>query len=231
MIRILRNFALSFLSRNRAGTLLTPPFLQIRLVTTQHSSPDTIRLWIQRAGPSVPLDIEIFLRVTKSSTAPSTPPNHRHHLSPSSPTVFDWTSFHHQSFPGHGGGTVTHHVVAGLPGLPGLPVTTPLVVPLPPTGHHVHDLWGSMSPSPPGYAGERFMPRAERYGGTTSSTHWGYVAIFYLIEQMHRWERFVFRFDKQFPSIGALKSISGESDRAFNTFFRNPVFILATGLT
>ncbi len=26
---------------------------------------------------------------------------------------------------------------------------------------------------------------------------------------MHRWERFVFRFDKQFTSMGALKSING----------------------
>jgi hypothetical protein len=40
--------------------------------------------------------------------------------------------------------------------------------------------------------------------------HWGHIAFFYLVEQMHRWERFVFRFDKQFTSMGALKAINGE---------------------
>lgn len=40
-------------------------------------------------------------------------------------------------------------------------------------------------------------------------SHWGHIAIFYLVEQMHRWERFIFRFDKQFSSFIALKSISG----------------------
>ncbi|KAJ3483625.1 hypothetical protein NLJ89_g12047 [Agrocybe chaxingu] len=43
------------------------------------------------------------------------------------------------------------------------------------------------------------------------SMHWGHIAFFYLVEQMHRWERFVFRFDKQFTSMGALKSINGDA--------------------
>ena len=41
--------------------------------------------------------------------------------------------------------------------------------------------------------------------------HWGHIAFFYLVEQMHRWERFVFRFDKQFASLSALKGINGMS--------------------
>ena len=41
--------------------------------------------------------------------------------------------------------------------------------------------------------------------------HWGHIAFYYLVEQMHRWERFVFKFDKQFASIGALKAIEGMS--------------------
>jgi len=40
--------------------------------------------------------------------------------------------------------------------------------------------------------------------------HWGHIAFYYLTEQMHRWERFVFRFEKQFNSIHALKSITGD---------------------
>lgn len=39
--------------------------------------------------------------------------------------------------------------------------------------------------------------------------HWGHIAFYYLVEQMHRWERFIFRFDKQFASISALKSVEG----------------------
>jgi hypothetical protein len=39
--------------------------------------------------------------------------------------------------------------------------------------------------------------------------HWGHIAVYYLVQQMHRWERFVFRFDKGFGSIAALKSITG----------------------
>ena len=42
------------------------------------------------------------------------------------------------------------------------------------------------------------------------SIHWGHIAFYYLAEQMHRWERFVFRFDKRFASTDALKSIIGE---------------------
>ena len=41
--------------------------------------------------------------------------------------------------------------------------------------------------------------------------HWGYIAFYYLMQQMHRWERFVFRFDRQFSSINALKTMTGEA--------------------
>lgn len=45
-----------------------------------------------------------------------------------------------------------------------------------------------------------------------ASLHWGYIAFYYLTEQMHRWERFVFRFDKKFASIAALKNVTGMSE-------------------
>jgi len=41
--------------------------------------------------------------------------------------------------------------------------------------------------------------------------HWGHIAFYYLAEQIHRWERFVFRFDKHFSSINALKSVIGDA--------------------
>jgi hypothetical protein len=44
----------------------------------------------------------------------------------------------------------------------------------------------------------------------TAAEQWAHVAMFYLIEQMHRWKRFVFKYDHHFPSVAALKAISGE---------------------
>jgi hypothetical protein len=40
---------------------------------------------------------------------------------------------------------------------------------------------------------------------------WGHVAVYYLTQQLPRWERFVFRCDKQFASMSALKSIISAS--------------------
>lgn len=59
----------------------------------------------------------------------------------------------------------------------------------PPFGGHGHER--SSNPLPP------------------ASMHWGHIVFFYLSQQMKRWERFVFRFDKQFTSMGALKAING----------------------
>src|SRR5262245_5073749 len=57
------------------GFILNYHLRQIRLVTTPQSSPDTIRLWLERSATHVPLDIEIFLQVkpTTSSTSPPLP--------------------------------------------------------------------------------------------------------------------------------------------------------------
>lgn len=68
-----------------------------------------------------------------------------------------------------------------------------VVMPPSPSGPHF-EAWGNERPV-------NLVPRA--------SLHWGHIVFFYLVEQMHRWRRFVFRFDKQFPSMGALKSITG----------------------
>lgn len=164
---------------------------QIRLITTQNSSADTIRLWLERSGDSVPLDIEIYLRVTKSQSETAARPRR----SSSPPT---WAL----SFPPHHG-LSTHyviphptHTIATLPILP--PAHTPIIIP---PSSVAHDPWGVPS-----------LPSQERLGPSSkTSMHWGHIAIYYLVEQMHRWERFVFRFDKQFTSMGALKSITGAS--------------------
>ncbi|KAJ7840386.1 hypothetical protein B0H14DRAFT_2785230 [Mycena olivaceomarginata] len=102
--------------------------LRIPLIWSKSSSPDAIRLWLERSGPTVPLDIEIYLRVYLTHT-----------LSP----------------PGH------------------------LLVPP-----------GSASPS---------------------NLHWGHIAVYYLVQQMHRWERFVFRFDRASGSAPLLKEFEVSS--------------------
>ncbi|KAL0071347.1 hypothetical protein AAF712_001204 [Marasmius tenuissimus] len=205
----------------------------IRLLTTQHSSPDIIRLWLERSGPTVPLDIEIYLRVvnTSSDISPNTRIRGRRSTSPASPAAVFYSSLsayhhHHQvSFPGGAGSPlaasppVTHYVIPH-PATPLPPAHTPLIVPL--ASHPVtsiHDGWSSpISSSPPS-----FLPihahrerRAAKYesalgNGPRNGMHWGWIVMFYLVEQMHRWERFVFRFDKHFNSITALKSINGEA--------------------
>ncbi|EGO29108.1 hypothetical protein SERLADRAFT_365133 [Serpula lacrymans var. lacrymans S7.9] len=158
----------------------------IRLITTQSSSADTIRLWLERSGDKVPLDIEIFLQVNGSSPEPST------RTRPVSPTPWPGGSFPHTGSP------PAHYVISHTPGtaiiLP--PAHTPIIVPPSPS----HPDW---SPPPP--SAMQISPQPQR------SMHWGHIAIFYLVEQMPRWQRFVFRFDKQFSSMSALKSISGDA--------------------
>lgn len=101
-------------------------------------------------------------------------------------------------------GVTTHYVLAhsvhasstGITILP--PAHTPIVLPPSPT---MSDSWSTSSRSSDERPSQANTPR--------TSMHWGYIAVFYLVEQMHRWERFVFRFDKYFASMSALKSING----------------------
>ena len=59
-------------------------------------------------------------------------------------------------------------------------------------------------------SGQDTARQQSQNGKSRSSMHWGHIAFYYLTEQMHRWERFVFRFDKRFVSVDALKSVIGE---------------------
>ncbi|KAI9444202.1 hypothetical protein H4582DRAFT_2109346 [Lactarius indigo] len=167
----------------------------IRLVTTPNASADTIRLWLERSGSRIPLDVEIFLHVPDA--AASTPlPRLRTRSSPQWPT-----------FLSNNATTTTHYVQiqASQPttSIQIVPSTPPIVLPHSPPHY---DWPGSLTPPPP-------PPPLPSAVTTTSqsraSSHWGHIAIYYLVEQMHRWERFVFRFDRQFPSWQALKSVSG----------------------
>ncbi|KAF8157136.1 hypothetical protein B0H34DRAFT_488382 [Crassisporium funariophilum] len=171
---------------------------KIRLCTTQHASADTIRLWLERSGESVPLDIEIFLRVAKpGSEPPSTRP--RRISTPLTPiTTPPWSVSFAQPQPS------SHYVIPHAAPPPPMGGNVTIVMPPSPPGHH--DGW-SVGGHPFGNNHhERSVNVISR-----ASMHWGHIAFFYLVEQMHRWERFVFRFDKQFTSMGALKSINGDA--------------------
>ncbi|KAI0088846.1 hypothetical protein BDY19DRAFT_1089545 [Irpex rosettiformis] len=184
---------------------------KIRLVTTQNSSPDTVRLWLERSGPTVPLDIEIFLHSSSPHLSDERPSRRRvspRALSPGWDGTM-WTDWPGQ-IPGspdghdHGGGQpyvqmnggALQYIPMAMP-QPNTPILVPHVLP--------HDHY------PPGDAGSpqwRGSPQSSRSRG---SNHWGHIAFYYLTEQMHRWTRFVFRFDRQFNSVSALKSIAGDA--------------------
>ncbi|KDQ60408.1 hypothetical protein JAAARDRAFT_125747 [Jaapia argillacea MUCL 33604] len=173
---------------------------KIRLVTTQSTSADTIRLWLERSGSRVPLDIEIFLRVhTNPQAASSRLPRA---VSPVPWQALPWAP-HPQAYL-HG------HIPVFPPQAPA-PMLPPIMTP----------------PTPNPYASSPLTPPPSspaKHGRVAA--HWGHIAIFYLVEQMHRWERFVFRFDKHFTSLGALKSITGDAPllREFEVSCAEPAF-------
>ncbi|KAF8530792.1 hypothetical protein JB92DRAFT_2856481 [Gautieria morchelliformis] len=174
---------------------------KIRLETTQNDSADTIRLWLERSGMVCPLDIEITLQVSPPASAPSIIKprtrgrSHSYSYPPPLPSPpLSWSAV---PVGQHGpvnittaGGGLVHY----LP--PGIFPSTPVVVSPPPHSHSNHS-------SPQSNAGTSQSVKA--------IAHWGHIAMYYLTQQMERWERFVFRFDKSFPSISALKSISGSA--------------------
>lgn len=219
----------------------------MRLVTTPFSSPDTIRLWLERSGSTSPLDIEIYLRV--STTASTFGTKQRNTVTayplPPLPPPVPWSPPHTAlMFPPHS------------PPLP--PFIHPIGANTAETPETldgdvqaITSLFGNASPegisslslpdsgnatTTAAYAGDpvpnldyntpptnlsrrlarkRALVRDYMMQGTrdsrTSPASWGHIAMFYLTEQMHRWKRFVFRFEKSFESMAALKTISRTS--------------------
>lgn len=135
----------------------------------------------------MPLDIEVFLQVSRQKSAFMDLTSSKVHRGTTSSVTQTWIpaiGSHPQQPP--------HYFLA--------PPTAP-----PPMG----GMTLVMPPSPPGSHFDPWIPDRSINAISRSNMHWGHVAFFYLVEQMHRWERFVFRFDKQFTSISALKSITG----------------------
>ncbi|KAH9943142.1 uncharacterized protein BXZ73DRAFT_97196 [Epithele typhae] len=185
---------------------------KIRLVTAHASSAETIRLWLERSGRTVPLDIEIVLC---SSSSHHSDGSRRRCVPVATHAPGDvwapppgWTTpppVVHTHGPAAGGAALPLHigdvhlvpvqaVVADDP--PG---------PTPPSPTHAH---AELEMPPLLNADTRTIAPHQR---TRKNMHWGHIAFYYLVEQMARWERFVFRFDKQFASIGALRAIGGDA--------------------
>ncbi|KAI0650397.1 hypothetical protein C8Q79DRAFT_998253 [Trametes meyenii] len=202
---------------------------KIRLVTTQASSAETIRLWLERSGRTVPLDIEIILKSPSATSTLVDSLSRRRYLSIPHAAGDPWAAGGWTTPPPlvqtGAGGTAVHLQLGGgaHPTVHVVPVQA--VVP--------NDAVGPPPPSPPPPTQEWEMPplvTSERMGASQQrlrkNMHWGHIAFYYLVEQMHRWDRFVFRFDKQFASIGALKAIEGDAPllREFEISCTDPAF-------
>ncbi|KAL5521523.1 hypothetical protein ACEPAF_2271 [Sanghuangporus sanghuang] len=162
---------------------------KIRLVTTLNSSPDTIRLWLERSGTRVPLDIEIYLHIPapqEKRRRVGTP------MPPFSPPPITELFFH------HGPPTPNPYYVPPPPAPPVniVPLGMQNAIPNLPPPAAAHSA----------YADTISHWRTRNQSSLTSSS-WGHITMFYLAEQMHRWKRFVFRFDRQFDSMAALRNI------------------------
>lgn len=198
-----RNLSCSHSSSIFSHFLYLSSFLsQVRLITTPTSSPELIRLWLERSGHTVPLDIEIYLRVTDqcpNATASLLNANQRRrrrssgNLSTGSPS---WTP-------------LSNAMTAPAPPH----MTSP--IPLPP--HFAGNLagTGSMVVSGPPLYSQDSGPSLTAIN--RPSIHWAHIAFYYLVEQMPRWERFIFRYDKAFKSMTALASIAGKSTSALGS--------------
>lgn len=219
----------------------------MRLVTTPYSSPDIIRLWLERSGSTVPLDIEIYLRVSTAASTfgakqrgamtayplpplpppvPWSPPQAATALlfPPPSPPPFHPAPVGHpatattetpETLDGDGQASNSIFGNASPDAIPTLP--------LPEYGNATTAAAYAGEPvpticfnTPPTNTSRRLArkralvrdyltqgPRDQR----TTPASWGHIALFYLSEHMHRWKRFVFRFEKGFESMSALKHI------------------------
>jgi hypothetical protein len=221
----------------------TITFAQIRLVTTPHTpSAETIRLWIERSGKDIPLDIEIYVRVPLASVDSAGNSD-----LPLTSSVFSLSKKQRKrlrqlaavnSLPGYGGAPYPPHIGANaavknaprgdLKVLP--PSTTPPIVPSNQISDNflgsggIYDRYGVQhafsSAGARGFvtSGPGSSPVMNSLGGDGTSeadrrdhvSHWGHVAIFYLVQEMKRWERFVFRFERSFSSMSALRNINGK---------------------
>ncbi|KAG6331874.1 hypothetical protein ID866_7217 [Astraeus odoratus] len=229
---------------------------KIRVTTTQAASPDNIRLWLDRSGTQVPLDIDIYLRVSVTSSA-STPGDgltsnrrrrRRRSSSPQPPTIIHLT-----------GPPVPWPPPVASPGWESPPPPPPPMVSPPlhefqagwtvfPGAQDLHNQlvivpaepWSTSSsstlstagagPSTTSSAGSATGPHVPtaamqaqavaaaytmamrmREQSVQRNTHWGWVALYFLVEHIRRWRRFVLRFERPFVSMAALKSIIGDA--------------------
>jgi len=166
--------------------------------STNSSSADALRLWLERSGTHTFLDIEILLQV-------STTPCQSKQQSSSAvvPHAFTFVSM---PPPAIVSGGVVVSSISHTPGF--VPPSPSVIVPHHPHVHtHSAHSAAYVYPSQVGVVQSPTTP----VNSTRSSGHWAHIAMYYLVEHIARWKRFVFRFDKPFPSLQALKGIIGDA--------------------
>lgn len=68
----------------------------------------------------------------------------------------------------------------------------------------------TISSIPPSDEPREIFPNGNGTGVSNKpNVYWAHIAFYYLIEQMPRWQMFVFRCDKAFKAMTALASING----------------------
>lgn len=172
-------------------------------------------MWLERSGYTVPLDIEIYLRVADQpagNNANDSQRRRRRRSSGSLPHSPSWMTFAPHN------GVATHYVMPHSLHQPifptALPTATthvPFIPPLSPTNQDSLTQASIVSSN----SGQTSGAVDTRSSGTSVTAnnrpniHWAHIAFYYLIEQMPRWERFIFRYDKMFKSMTAIASING----------------------
>jgi len=85
-----------------------------------------------------------------------------------------------------------------------------------PTLHHklrtaINAAVTTISSIPPSDEPRQIFPNGNGTGVSNKpNVYWAHIAFYHLIEQMPRWQMFVFRCDKAFKAMTALASINGE---------------------
>lgn len=173
-------------------------FAKIRLVTATHESPEIIRVWLERSKSLVPLDIEIFLQVPQNQRRRRHPPSPG---IPWSPPLDGWYQeppptppipFLPAALQALGNATIKLGMHDEIPHLQ--PQQTPTVPYVSHFNEHNASSYDTVAP-----------PRS------AANISWGHIVFYYLTQQMHRWRRFVFRFERKFDSIKALQSLNGRA--------------------
>lgn len=164
-------------------------------MTATHENPEIIRVWIERSKTNVPLDIEIFLEVPLS--------HHRLRRPPPSPPGWSppMDGWYNDSPP------TPPLVPSSVQSQSSNSLKLGMHNEIPQLQPHQSNIIATIAR----YNDSTSSNNANKHTHSTVSGSWGHIVFFYLSQQMHRWKRFVFRFERKFDSLKALQYLSGRA--------------------